>query len=177
VDQQGHPLLPGDLIPLGTLRISEEVRQDAHETIKFFSESGVSVKLISGDEPGTVLSFAKQAGVIGSVDESTRVVNGAELATMDSTQFARSASDNIIFANLSPEQKGDLVKALRDNGEYVGVLGSTLQDMFALKEAHLLITPEAGDQGIRRFADIVLLKNSLSTLKSLFREASASSTA
>jgi cation-transporting ATPase E len=170
VDQQGHPLLPGDLIPLGTLRISEEVRQDAHETIKFFSESGVAVKLISGDEPGTVLSFAKQAGVIGSVDESTRVVNGAELATMDSTQFARSASDNIIFANLSPEQKGDLVKALRDNGEYVGVLGSTLQDMFALKEAHLLITPEAGDQGIRRFADIVLLKNSLSTLKSLFRE-------
>jgi cation-transporting ATPase E len=170
IDQQRQPLLPADLIPLGTLRVSEEVRQDAHETIKFFTESGVSVKLISGDEPDTVLSYARQAGLIGSEDVSTRVVNGDELATMDSSQFARTAGDNIVFANLSPEQKGELVKALRDQGEYVGVLGSTLHDMFALKEAHLLITPEAGNQGIRRFADIVLLKNSLSTLKSLFRE-------
>jgi len=169
-DEQGQPLLPADLNPLGTLRISEEVRHDAHDTVKFFSDSGVSVKLISGDEPDTVLSFARQAGVIGAEDVSTRVVNGDELGNMDSTQFARTVGDNTVFANLSPEQKGELVKALRENGEYVGVMGSTLHDMFALKEAHLLITPEAGDQGIRRFADIVLLKNSLTTLKSLFRE-------
>lgn len=170
INEQGQPLLPTDLIPLGTIRVSEEVRMDAHETVNFFSKSGVSVKLISGDEPDKVLSFAKQAGVVGSEDVSTRVVSGDELATMDSTQFARTAKDNIVFANLSPEQKGKLVKALRDHGEYVGVMGSTLHDMFALKEAHLLITPESGNQGIRRFADIVLLKNSLSTLKSVFRE-------
>lgn len=169
-DELGRQQLPSSLIPLATLHISEEVRQGAHETIEFFSDSGVSIKLISGDEPEKVLSFARQAGVIGSQDGSTQVVSGEALATMDSLRFAHTVRDNSVFANLSAEQKGKLVKALRDQGEYVGVVGSTLHDIFALKEAQILITPEAGNQGIRRFADIVLLKNSLSTLKSLFSE-------
>jgi cation-transporting ATPase E len=169
-DPDGKPGIPTNLIPLCVIRLSEEVRQDAEETINFFTDSGVSIKLLSSDEPDQVLAFAQSVGFTGSGDGSADMALGEELQSIDSIEFARTARDKTLFSQLTAEQKGHVIQALHDHGEYVGVMGSTMHDLQAFKNANLRIAPEAGNQAIRRFADIVLLKNSLATLKFVFRE-------
>lgn len=158
--------LPPHLLPLGIVVFSDELRPEAQTTLDGFAKAGIEVKIISGDNPKTVLALAKQAGLGTEIG----VISGAELAQMDDTEFAQAAQINTIFGRIAPEQKAKLVQTLRRSGDYVAMIGDGVNDVLSLKQANLGIAMESGSKATRGVADIVLLKDSFGALPHTFLE-------
>jgi cation-transporting ATPase E len=159
-DPAGAPILPTNLAPLGLLCLRDELRPEAQATLRAFAEAGVQIKIISGDSPQTVAALARQAGLGGEV----RVISGLDLAAMNQTQVAQAASAGTIFGRITPQQKEQLVRALRAQGHYVGMIGDGVNDVLSLKQAQLAIAMQGGSQATRGVADIVLLNDSFAVL-------------
>jgi len=164
-DSNDQPTLPSGLIPLGLVILRDQLRPDARETLTSFTEAGIQFKIISGDNPQTVAALAKQVGL-----HDVTAISGLELAKMDSAQFSQAAADSTIFGRITPQQKEQLVQTLRDLGHYVAMTGDGVNDVLSLKKANLGIAMESGSQATRNVADIVLLKDSFSSLPHAFRE-------
>ncbi|MBL8164611.1 MAG: HAD-IC family P-type ATPase, partial [Anaerolineae bacterium] len=107
-DADGQPMLP-DLKPLGIISFSDELRPALRETLAGFRESGISLKVISGDNPRTVAALARQAGFPGDL----KYVSGTELDAMDGAQLGQVAAETTVFGRITPQQKERLVEALR----------------------------------------------------------------
>ena len=165
-DAASEPQLPDELQPLALLSFSDELRPEAQHTLSEFSTAGIRLKIISGDNPQTVAALARQAGF----DSQARAVSGLELAGMDDAEFARAADEASIFGRITPQQKERLVRALRDQGQYVAMIGDGVNDVLSLKQAHLGIAMESGSQATRSVADIVLLGDSFGALPAAFHE-------
>lgn len=159
------PQLP-ELVPLGILRFSDQLRPEAQETLDGFAQAGIRVKIISGDNPQTVAALARQAGL----NEEGQVISGIQLAQMDEAQFAQAAQSYTIFGRITPDQKAMLVKQLRKSGSYVAMIGDGVNDVLSLKQANLAIAMESGSKATRGVADIVLLKDSFGALPRAFLE-------
>jgi cation-transporting P-type ATPase E len=160
------PSLPSQLIALGIIIFTDKLRDKAKETLESFAKVGIKVKIISGDNPETVASLAKQAGL----GEDINLVSGLELAGMDDAQFAQAASSCTIFGRITPEQKAKLVQLLRRQGNYVAMIGDGVNDVLSLKQANLGIAMESGSKATRSVADIILLKDSFASLPYAFLE-------
>ncbi len=148
--------------PLGILYFSDQLRTNVAETLSQFRTAGVELKVISGDNPDTVASIAKQAGL--AIDDDLKIVSGLDLAAMSEAEFRQTALSATIFGRITPEQKAALVKALRDQKRYVAMIGDGVNDVLSLKQANLGIAMESGSKATRSVADIVLLKDSFASL-------------
>ncbi|MCL4876963.1 MAG: cation-translocating P-type ATPase [Anaerolineae bacterium] len=160
------PVLPANLVPLGLISLSDELRPDADETLKNFSQAGIRLKIISGDNPNTVASLARQAGF----DTGSGVISGLELEKMDAETFARTAHEVSVFGRITPDQKENLVKVLKEQGYYVAMIGDGVNDVLSLKQAHIGISMQSGSTATRNAADIVLLNDSFAALPGVFVE-------
>lgn len=160
------PTLPHELIPLGLISLSDELRPQARETLRQLSEAGIRFKVISGDNPQTVAALVKQAGLSSDIS----AVSGLDLATMDAAHFATTAADAAVFGRITPQQKEQLVDVLHKQGHYVAMIGDGVNDVLSLKKADLGIAMQSGSQATRSVADIVLLNDSFASLPSAFRE-------
>jgi cation-transporting ATPase E len=165
-DANGEPQLPADLIPLGLVSLSDELRPEAQETLKGFAETGIQLKIISGDNPQTVAALARQAGV----SREAQAVSGLDLAEMDEARLAQVAQDATIFGRITPQQKEKLVSVLQGRGHYVAMIGDGVNDVLSLKQAQLGIAMQSGSQATRAVADMVLLDDSFAALPAAFRE-------
>ncbi len=159
-DEGGQPCLPADLSPLGLISLSDELRPEVRETLDDFVQAGVGLKIISGDNPGTVAALARQAGMAPDL----QVVSGLELANMDSAQYTQTAVEATVFGRISPLQKQQIVQVLRHQGKYVAMIGDGVNDVLSLKQAQLGIALQSGSQATRSVADIVLLGDRFSCL-------------
>lgn len=159
-DKSGQPALPDGLIPLGLICLSDQLRPEARQTIEAFQKAGVKLKIISGDNPVTVASLAKQAGL----SKDARLVSGLDLAKMDIAQFSAAAETATIFGRITPQQKEHIVQVLRSQGHYVAMIGDGVNDVLSLKQANLGIAMQSGSQAARSVADIVLMKDSFGAL-------------
>ena len=148
--------------PLGILYFSDQLRTNVAETLSQFRAAGVELKVISGDNPDTVASIARQAGL--PIDDDLKIVSGLDLAAMGEAEFRQTALSATIFGRITPEQKAALVKALRDQKRYVAMIGDGVNDVLSLKQANLGIAMESGSKATRSVADIVLLKDSFASL-------------
>ena len=166
-DEQQQPRMPSTLVPLGLLSFSDELRPAVRETLEGFSKAGIQLKVISGDNPQTVASLAKQAHLPGDLDA---IVSGPELEQMDDEQFGQVAAERTIFGRISPLQKEKLVDVLRTHGYYVAMIGDGVNDVLSLKKANLGIAMQGGSAATRGVADIVLLNDSFSALPPAFLE-------
>ncbi len=162
----GEPQLPQNLNPLGLLSFSDELRDEAQATLGRFSEAGIQLKVISGDNPDTVAALARQAGMTSDIG----VVSGLCLDELDDAQLAQVAAETTIFGRITPQQKERLVRMLRNNGDYVAMIGDGVNDVLSLKQAHLGIAMESGSQATRGVADMVLLNDSFAVLPTAFSE-------
>ncbi len=158
--------LPDTLQPLGLISLSDELRPEARETLAGFMEAGITLKIISGDNPETVASLARQAGL----PQNIRVISGAELAERDEAQVAQIAEETTVFGRITPEQKEMLVDMLRANEHYVAMIGDGVNDVLSLKKAHIGIAMQSGSGATRGVADIVLLNDSFQALPAAFKE-------
>lgn len=148
--------------PLGILYFSDQLRTNVAETLSQFRAAGVELKVISGDNPDTVASIARQAGL--PIDDDLKIVSGLDLTAMGEAEFRQTALSATIFGRITPEQKASLVKALRDQKRYVAMIGDGVNDVLSLKQANLGIAMESGSKATRSVADIVLLKDSFASL-------------
>ena len=165
-DDDDRPKLPDGLVALGLVILRDQLRPEARKTLQQFTEAGIHFKVISGDSSQTVAALAKQVGL----SDSAGVISGLELAKMGPAEFAQVAEETTIFGRITPQQKEQLLQALRDRGHYVAMIGDGVNDVLSLKKANLGIAMQSGSQATRNVADIVLLKDSFASLPPAFRE-------
>jgi len=133
----------------------DELRADAADTLARFVDAGVTVKIISGDDPETVVSLARQAGLTGDLPWTS----GRDLDALDDDGVGKIASETTIFGRITPAQKERLVDALRRRGHYVAMIGDGVNDVLSLKKANLAIAMGSGSQATRGVADLVLMED------------------
>lgn len=157
--------LPDIVHPLALITVSDQMRHDIQETLDAFREQDVRLKVISGDRLETVRAIAQQAGIAADV-----AFTGETLNAMADSDLQAAVYKADVFARIEPDTKRRIVAALRDQGEYVAMVGDGVNDVPAMKEANLAIAMNDGAQITKDIADIVLLNNALSTLPMAFDE-------
>ncbi len=165
-DQGDDSRLPDELRPLGLVSFRDELRPEAQEALAAFIRAGVQPKIISGDNPDTVASLARQAGLGPDIE----VISGLDLEQMSEDEFAAAAESGVIFGRTTPRQKEKLVRALRQHGHYVAVIGDGVNDVLPLKQAQLAIAMQSGSQATRSVADLILMQDSFAVLAPAVRE-------
>jgi cation-transporting ATPase E len=159
-DRGDESRLPGDMRALGLVSLSDELRAEAREALAAFRRAGVHPKIISGDNPETVAALARQAGLGTDI----RLISGLDLEQMDEAQFQQAATTATVFGRITPQQKQQLMQALRASGHYVAMIGDGVNDVLSLKQANLGIAMQSGSQATRGVADIVLTQDSFAAL-------------
>ncbi len=154
-----------DVQPLALIVMSDQIREDIQETLQAFRDEGLKLKVISGDNLETVRAIARQSGM----DVGLAYI-GSELDAMAEGEFASAVQESNVFARIEPDTKQRIVESLRQQGEYVSMVGDGVNDVPALKAANLAIVMNDGTQISKDVADIVLLNNAMSTLPRAFRE-------
>jgi cation-transporting ATPase E len=145
--------------------LSDQVREDIQETLGMFTEQGVALKVISGDNLETVEAIARQAGM-----PVEHTFTGDMLEHMSDSELETAAMEGSVFARIEPDTKRKLIAALKRRGAYTAMVGDGVNDVPALKEADLAIVMNDGAQIAKDVGDIVLLNNAMSTLPLAFRE-------
>jgi cation-transporting ATPase E len=163
-DVDGRPKLPFNLIPLCTLTFEERIQPQAIQVARTFTEAGVKVKVLTSDDPNRMLDAAERLGLTGNEPASQAVISGRQLAQMNEGQFERAVKKATILGQLMPEQKGEIVRALRRFEEQVAMVGDSVDDVPAMEAANLSITMRSSSQAALSTADIVLLEDSLQVL-------------
>ncbi len=152
-----QPLPP--VTELAVIVIDQQLRSDAAETVAFFGEQGVQVKVISGDNAATVGAIAARAGVPGADDP----LDARDLPTTVDA-MGEQLETHTVFGRVTPDQKKYMVDALQQRGHTVTMTGDGVNDVLALKRADLGIAMGSGAPATRAVAQIVLMNNKWSTL-------------
>ncbi len=150
--------------PLALIFIKDKIRSNAKETIGYFIEQGVQLKVISGDGVNTVSNIAKEAGIQGA----EQAVDATTLTTDE--MVAEAAEKYNVFGRVTPQQKKVLVKALQKNGHTVAMTGDGVNDVLALKEADCSVAMAAGSEAARNVSQLVLVNNDFSSMPKVVAE-------
>ena len=153
----GRPALP-PLHAEALVVLGDELREGVAEVLAGLTEEGVATKVISGDDPVTVAALAQRAGLLG------HAIGGPELAALEADRFDEAVDTFTVFGRIAPEQKEQIVDALRRRGRHVAMIGDGVNDARALKHAHVGVAMRSGSAVARDVADIVLLDDSFTTL-------------
>ena len=146
---------------LGLIALADPVRPTVPGAIQECQTAGIRVIMITGDYPGTALSIARQIGL----DSANGAISGPEVAAMDEQTLRDRVAKASVFARAVPEQKLQLVSALKANGEIVAMTGDGVNDSPALKAAHIGIAMgERGTDVAREAADLVLLDDDFTSI-------------
>ncbi|MDY2778094.1 MAG: HAD-IC family P-type ATPase [Collinsella sp.] len=161
-DDEGS--LIGSARPLGLVAIRDEIRSSAAETIRYFTDQGVELNVISGDDPRTVAAIARHVGIPGSD-------SFIDATTLDTPAKLDAAVDRYhIFGRVTPQQKRELVVALKRRGHTVAMTGDGVNDVLALKEADCSVAMAAGSDAARNVAEIVLVDNDFASMPAVVAE-------
>lgn len=155
--------LQGKMKPIALITIEDTIRPDAIDTISYFKEHGVDVKVISGDNPITVSKISQRAGIANAEDYIS-------LENMSDKDVLRVATKYSVFGRVSPYQKKLLVEALKDNGRVVAMTGDGVNDILALKEADTSIAMASGSEAARNVSHLVLMDSNFSSMPKVVAE-------
>ena len=156
--------LPSGLELMGLILIADKIRAEAKDTLDFFREQGVTIKIISGDNPVTVKSVAARAGLV----DAENYIDASTLTTEEMVYEA--AEKYTIFGRVSPDQKLMLVKALKAKGHTVGMTGDGVNDVLALREADCSIAVASGSDASKNVSKLVLLDNNFASMPKVVAE-------
>ena len=148
-----------NLTLLGFLIFTDPPKKDAYEAITKLREMGVDVKILTGDNELVAAKICQDIKV-----PIKKVIRGSQLSQMSSVEIKRAVEEANIFARVTPDQKLDIMRALRENGHVVGFLGDGVNDAPALYEADVGISVDSAVDVSKDAADIVLLEKDLLVL-------------
>ena len=150
--------LPADLEPVAFLLLTDVIREEAPDTLKFFDSQEVDLKVISGDDPVTVSAIAKRAGL----KNAESYVDATTLETEEDVKEA--VSKYSVFGRVTPQQKKEMVQALQKQGHTVAMTGDGVNDVLALKEADCSIAMAQGSDAAKNIANVVLLDSNFASM-------------
>lgn len=165
-NSNGLPQLPLDLIPLAEVQIAEAIAPEARETIQAIRRAEVEVKLLASAPPEQVAATSMALGLVNQLVEPVR---GEELEQMTPARFDTSVRNAAAFANLTTNQKEQIVSSLRLQGHFVAHVADRTSDLPALAQSDLRIALRSSSQAILEKSDIVLLKDALDVLPSVLK--------
>ena len=157
--------LPTGISPVALITLREKIRSDAADTIAYFLDQGLSLKVISGDNPATVAAVALKAGI----PQSDQVVDARTLPG-DMDELAAVLETHSVFGRVTPEQKKLMVLALRSRGHVVAMTGDGVNDALALKSADLGIAMGNGSAATKAVSRLVLLDSAFGSLPGVVAE-------
>ena len=155
--------VPAKRTPIAVVVIEDHIREDAPETIQWFKDNGVDIKIISGDNPVTVSEVSRRVGV----ENAEKYIS---LEGLSQQQVIDAADKYTVFGRVSPEQKMILVKALKARGHKVAMTGDGVNDILALKEADCSVAMASGSEATRLVSNLVLLDSNFASMPSVVAE-------
>ena len=160
----GDRELPEGLQPLLLVLLSDELRPGTREVLDYFAEQGVTLKVISGDDPRTAASIAEKAGL----KDADRCVDAAQLGNEE--ELREAAENYTVFGRVTPQQKLGLIRALKEKGHTVAMTGDGVNDVPALKESDCSIAMASGSDAARTVSQIVLMDSDFASLPHIVAE-------
>ncbi len=157
--------LPIGFAPSALVLLEEHVRSDAAETLQYFTDQGVDLKVISGDNPRTVEAVARRVGMPGSPEG----FDARELPD-DPEELADVLEHHSVFGRVTPQQKREMVAALQSRGHVVAMTGDGVNDALALKDADIGVAMGSGAAATRAVAQLVLLDGKFATMPGVVAE-------
>lgn len=153
-----------ECVPILFISLKNEIRKNAGEIIKFFNDREVEIRVISGDNPITVSSIAKEVGI----KNYDLFVDCSLLKTRD--ELKNAVDKYKIFGRVSPEQKREIIKLIKENGLKVAMTGDGVNDILAMKEADCSIAMGNGSDAAREAAQVVLLDSDFGNMRNIVYE-------
>ena len=155
--------IPKDFSAISLLLIADNVREDAAETVAWFKENDVAIKVISGDNPITVSEVSKRVGI----DDAENFIS---LDGLSDDEVYNAADKYTVFGRVSPDQKAILIKSLKDKGHTTAMTGDGVNDIIALKEADCAISVASGSEAARNVAHLVLMDDNFNHMPQVVHE-------
>lgn len=150
--------------PIAFILIRDKIRKEAPDTLRYFKEQGVDIKIISGDNVVTVSNIAKRAGVQNHD-------NCIDMSLLNTEQEVKEAAlKYTVFGRVKPDQKKLLVQALKEAGRTVGMTGDGVNDVLALKEADCSIAMASGSEAAKNVSQLVLLDSNFASMPEVVAE-------
>lgn len=158
-------VLPDGLEPVALVLLEEKVRSDAADTLAYFADQGVTLKVISGDNPRTVGAVARRVGLPGAEEP----FDARELPE-DADELAEVLEHHAVFGRVTPQQKRAMVGALQSRGHVVAMTGDGVNDALALKDADIGVAMRSGAAATRAVAQLVLLDDKFASMPGVVAE-------
>lgn len=150
--------------PLALVLLTNQIRPQAANTFAYFAQQGVSVRVISGDNPETVSEVAARAGI----PNADRYLDAASLQTDE--DYLRAVDSCTVFGRVTPDQKKRLVEAFQARGRTVAMTGDGVNDVLAMKQANCSIAMASGAQAASQVASLVLLDSDFAAMPGIVGE-------
>lgn len=155
-----------DFVFVGLIGLSDPIRDKVPEAVAECHQAGIRVIMITGDYPVTAMNIAQEIGL----KNPQACITGQELQTMGEDELCRRIKDINVFARVLPEQKLNIVNALKKNGEIVAMTGDGVNDAPALKAAHIGIAMgQKGTDVAREASSLVLMDDNFSSIVGAIR--------
>ncbi|MBQ7800901.1 MAG: HAD-IC family P-type ATPase [Oscillospiraceae bacterium] len=150
--------------PLALVLITNQIRPEAPRTFAYFAEQGVSIRVISGDNPETVSEVAARAGI----ENADKYIDAGTLETEG--DFLDAVDRYTVFGRVTPDQKKKLIKAFQSRGHTVAMTGDGVNDVLAMKQADCSIAMASGAQAASQVASLVLLESDFAAMPGIVGE-------
>lgn len=155
--------IPSKKEVMAFILIRDKVRKEAYNTLKYFMQNDVELKVISGDSTSTVASVARSVGLdIKGVYDARNLTDESDISDIVET--------NTIFGRVKPEQKKKIISALKSMGHVVAMTGDGVNDVLALKESDCGIAMSSGSDAARNVSEIVLLDSNFDSMPEVVKE-------
>ena len=147
---------------IALILLNDKIRFNANNTLNYLRNEGLDIKIISGDNEKVITRIAKKIGF-----KNIKCIDMSQNKTNMNHQLIQNYN---IFARVSPSQKRDLIKALKDTGHTVAMTGDGVNDVLALKEADCSIAMASGSDAARNVSEIVLLNSDFEAIPKIIEE-------
>ena len=156
--------LPEGLKPVALFMLTDIIRDNAPETLAFFKDQGVDLKVISGDDPVTVSAIAKKAGL----ENADKYIDATTITTPEDME--RAVAECSVFGRVTPQQKKEMVLALQKQKHTVAMTGDGVNDVLALKEADCSVVMAEGSDAANNIANVVLMDSNFAAMPEIVNQ-------
>ncbi|XXP77262.1 MAG: HAD-IC family P-type ATPase [Lettuce witches'-broom phytoplasma] len=146
------------------IMLEDKIKADAFDTVTYFKNLGIQMKIISGDNPSTISYIAQRIGIIESEKQAI------SLAGLSEKEIIKIAHKYDVFGRVTPEQKQILIKTLKQDNKKVAMIGDGVNDILAFKESDMSIAMASGSQAAQNVANLVLIDSNFSSLPQVVSE-------
>lgn len=154
-----------DLCFLGVVGIIDPIRDDVADSVKDCLNAGISIKIVTGDTPGTAREIGRQVGLWNDTDDPERqMITGKEFNLLTDDELRERVGDLKIMSRARPSDKERLVRLLQEKGEVVAVTGDGTNDAPALNRAQIGLSMGDGTSVAKEASDITILDNSFKSI-------------